>query len=428
MIVTGCKVKSALIAGGNWNNGTNASSRYRNANNYQWNANTNIGSQFTSEIENLIYLNLTALLHEVVKYTKEGFDMVSTFVESHIKAKINMKRHGNLFKSIATKENIYHAYLKARRGRGWQDTIKDFEKDLDSNIMNILESLLNKTYTTSDYEIFQIHEPKTRDIYKLPFNPDRIVQHALMNVIEPIWDKLLIDDTYACRTGKGIHAGSTRTMEFIRKVGRQGYCLKMDISKFYPSLNHDILFDIIKKKIKCKDTLWLLEDIIYSIPEGYNVPIGNYTSQWFGNLYMNELDQHLKHDMKIKYYIRYCDDFLLFHKDKTFLNQMKQHIEQYLLEKLDLTLSKADIFPISHGVDFLGYKHFHDYILLRKNTAKRFKKRVKEVRYLYETGQLDKESYRSSLASIMGALKWCNGKHLSESLKLEEQWDDLNAS
>lgn len=336
-----------------------------------------------------------------------------------------MKRHGNLFESIANEENLYQAYHKARRGRGWQDTIKDFEKDLEKNIEQILESLLNKTYTTSNYEIFQIYEPKTRDIYKLPFNPDRIVQHALMNIVEPIWDGLLIHDTYACRRGRGIHKGSTRTMEFIRKVGKQGYCLKMDISKFYPSLNHDILYEIVKKKIKCKNTLWLLHDIIYSVHGGYNVPIGNYTSQWFGNLYMNELDQHLKHEMKIKYYIRYCDDFLLFHKDKKFLNYMKGHIEQYLLEKLDLKLSKADAFPISRGVDFLGYRHFHDYILLRKSTAKRFKKRVKEVQYLYQTGKLDRERYMSSLASMMGTLKWCNSKHLSESMELEKLWREL---
>jgi RNA-directed DNA polymerase len=176
--------------------------------------------------------------------------------------------------------------------------------------------------------VFPIFEPKHRLIYKLPFNPDRIIQHALMNIVEPIWDNLLIHDTYACRQGMGVHSGSTRTMDFIRKVGREGYCLKMDISKFYPSLKHDILFDIVKKKIKCKDTLWLLEDIIYSVEGGYNVPIGNYTSQWFGNL-------------------RYCDDFLLFHEDKRFLNDMKDYIESYLKETLDLTLSKADVFPIS---------------------------------------------------------------------------------
>jgi hypothetical protein len=340
-----------------------------------------------------------------------------------------MKRHGNLFKSIATEDNIYLAYTKACKGRRWQDTIKDFEKDLDTNIKAIHKSLTDKTYTTSQYEVFPIFEPRHRLIYKLSFNPDRIIQHALMNIVEPIWDNLLIHDTYACRQGMGVHSGSTRTMDFIRKVGREGYCLKMDISKFYPSLKHDILFDIVKKKIKCKDTLWLLEDIIYSVEGGYNVPIGNYTSQWFGNLYMNELDQHMKHDMKIKYYIRYCDDFLLFHEDKRFLNDMKDYIESYLKETLDLTLSKADVFPISRGVDFLGYRHFHDYMLLRKNTAKRFKKRIKEVHYLYKTGKMDKSSYMSSLASMMGVIKWCNGRNLSESLGLGTLWKEVkNAS
>jgi len=125
----------------------------------------------------------------------------------------------------------------------------------------------------------------------------------------------------------------------------------MDISKFYPSIDHDILFEIVQRKIKCSDTLWLLEDIIYSIPGGKNVPIGNYTSQWLGNLYMNELDQLLKHEVKIKHYIRYCDDFILLHQDKRFLRQMAEKIESFLADRLALKLSKNDIFPVRLGID-----------------------------------------------------------------------------
>lgn len=248
-----------------------------------------------------------------------------------------MKRHGNLFNLIVDKENIFAAYRRAREGKSWQDTVKNFENNLEENITKIHESLVNKTFVTSPYKTKLIYEPKLRTIYKLPFNPDRIVQHALMNIIEPIWNNLFICDSYACRIGKGIHSGSKRTMEFVRK---NKYCLKCDISKFYPSINHDILFENTRRKIKCKDTLWLIQNIIYSIGGGFNTPIGNYTSQWFGNLYMNELDQILKHKYRIKHYIRYCDDFLLFHDDKKFLGEMSVVIKEFLERKLQLKLSK----------------------------------------------------------------------------------------
>lgn len=327
-----------------------------------------------------------------------------------------MKRHGNLFSNIADLGNIYKAYRNARKGKGWQKTVKEFEKNLDANLNKIQQSLVSKTFQTSSYKTKIIHEPKKRIIYRLPFNPDRIVQHALMNVIESIWDKLFIYDSYACRTGKGIHAGSRRTMEFARK---NNYCLKCDISKFYPSINHDILFGIVQKKIKCKDTLWLLENIIYSIGGGVNVPIGNYTSQWFGNLYLNEIDQLLKHKYKIKHYIRYCDDFIMFHNDKKFLGEISGVIEEYLRERLQLKLSKCDLFPVSRGIDFLGYRHFKGYVLVRKSTAKRVKKRLKKLPVLLAKNKISMDQYRSSLASTMGWLKWSNSYNLRKSLQID---------
>ena len=336
-----------------------------------------------------------------------------------------MKRHGNLFEQIISVENIRLAYLRARKGKGWQNTIQNFEKDLDANITKIHESLANKTFTTSPYKTKLIYEPKKRVIYRLPFNPDRIVQHALLNVIEPIWDGLFIHDSYACRSGKGMHAGSKRTMEFVRK---NRYCLKCDISKFYPSIKHDILFEIVQRKIKCKDTLWLLKDIIYSIGDNTNTPIGNFTSQWFGNLYMNELDQLMKHKYHIKHYIRYCDDFLLFHDDKKFLGEMAVIIEEFLREKLRLTFSKCDLFPVSRGVDFLGYRHFRGYILVRKSTAKRTKKRIKRLPVLLAKNKISIDQYRSSLASTMGWLKWSNSYNLRRSLKIDGLMEVCNGN
>lgn len=155
----------------------------------------------------------------------------------------------------------------------------------------IQEMLINKTYKVSPYKKRVIFEPKERDIYILPFYPDRIIQHALMNVISPLWDKMFIETSYSCREGKGQHKGVKKCAEYVRKYS---YCLQGDISKFYPSMVHDILMRIVKRKIKCKGTLWLVEVIVRSFPDRKNVPIGNYTSQWFGNLYMNEVHKLIK--------------------------------------------------------------------------------------------------------------------------------------
>ncbi|OPY54720.1 MAG: Reverse transcriptase (RNA-dependent DNA polymerase) [Methanosaeta sp. PtaU1.Bin060] len=329
-----------------------------------------------------------------------------------------MKRHGNLFEKITDVDNIYLAYRKARKGKSWQNTISRFDDDLDENIFNIRDSLIEKTFTTSPYTEKMIYEPKQRIIYKLPFNPDRIVQHALMNALEPIWNSLFIHDSYSCRKGKGIHAGSRRTMDFIRAAGAGAYCLKMDIHKFYPSIDHDILFKIVQRKIKCPDTLWLLEDIIYSIPGGKNVPIGNYTSQWLGNLYLNELDQYLKHKHKIKHYIRYCDDFILLNQDKKFLRRMAEVIEVFLADRLGLRPSKNDLFPVRQGIDFLGYRHFPDHILVRKSTSKRIKRRMRDLPSQLARGEITADQYRSSIASTEGWLLWANSYNFKRSLGL----------
>lgn len=330
-----------------------------------------------------------------------------------------MKRYGNLYHCIVAEENLKLAFVRARRGKSWQNAVKQVERHLDKNLAVLQESLAHKAFTTSPYRLKIIHEPKERVIYRLPFYPDRIVQHALMNVIEPVWDAMFISDSYACRQGKGLHAGSRRTMEFVRKYK---YCLKGDISKFYPSIDHDVLFGLVQRKIKCPDTLWLMQDIIYSLPGGKNVPIGNYTSQWFGNLYLNELDRLVKHNLKAKGYVRYCDDFCLFHDDKGFLREALNEIRNFLVEKLHLRLSKEDVFPVSRGVDFLGYRHFPKYLLLRKSTSKRVKARLARLPGLLARGKLSLEQFRSSLASTLGWLKWANAHNFRRSLGIDELW------
>ena len=332
-----------------------------------------------------------------------------------------MRRHGGLWPMVTDIENIRLAFHRASLHKGKNKGVIKTKENLDERLEALRQSLVNKTFTTSYYWEKTVYEPKKRTIYILPFYPDRIVQHALMNLITPIWEGLFITDSYACRVKKGIHAGSLRAMEFVR---RNKYVLKCDISKFYPSVDHDILLEIVKRKIKCPDTLWLIENIIRSYPGGKNVPIGNYTSQWFGNLYLNEVDQLVKRDLQKKYgrmdYLRYCDDFCLFHNDKKVLNECRAILTDFIDKKLKLKFSKCDIFPISRGVDFLGYRHFDNYILLRKRTAKRVRKRLAALPRLYEKKKITTEQYRSSVASTWGWLKHANSHNLQVTIQLKE--------
>jgi retron-type reverse transcriptase len=332
-----------------------------------------------------------------------------------------MRRQGDLWPLITNMDNIRLAFHKAALHKSKHKGVIKTKENLEKRLEAIYQSLVNKTFTTSNYWEKIIHEPKTRTIYVLPFYPDRIVQHALMNLITPIWDRLFIHDSYACRDKKGIHSGSLRAMDCVR---RNKYVLKCDISKFYPSVDHDILMKIIKKKIKCPDTLWLIEDIVRSFPGGKNVPIGNYTSQWFGNLYMNEADQFVKHELQKKHgrleYIRYCDDFCLFNDDKKVLHKCREELKEFLDEKLKLKFSKCDIFPVSRGVDFLGYRHFGKFKLLRKSTTKRVRKRLAALPMLYEKKKITFEHLRSSVASTYGWMKHANSHNLQVSIQLKE--------
>lgn len=336
-----------------------------------------------------------------------------------------MKRHSGLFAKIVEPENIELAYKKARKGKAWQDSVKEFEQDKDAKLAALRQQLLDGSFTTSEYRVKIIHEPKEREIFILPFYPDRIVQHAVMNIVAPLWDALFIFDSYACRKGKGQHAGSKRCMQFTR---RNAWVCQFDLSKFYPSIPHDKLMDVIRKKIKDKRVLALMQDIIDSIGGDRNVPIGNFTSQWFGNLYLNELDQFVKHRLHVRDYIRYCDDFLLFGNDKDALKLQADKVEAFVSMILGMKLSKKSLYPTAHGIDFLGYRHFPDgKILVRKATAKRIKRRLRIIPWALKHGRITKEQARGKLASANGWLKHANAHHLRMAIRLDELTAEVEA-
>lgn len=290
-----------------------------------------------------------------------------------------MKRFGNLYPQIYDIKNIGLAHKNAKRGKAHYSEVKKIEANPEKYFLEIQRMLRDKTFRNSPYEKFtKVDRGKEREIFKLPYFPDRIIHHCIMQILEPIWVKTLITDTYSSLKGRGIHKGVNRIKKALQDKRGTKYCLKLDVRKFYPSIDHSVLKGIIKRKIKDLDVLWLLDEIIDSV-EG--VPIGNYLSQYFGNLYLSGLDHWLKENRKCKYVFRYCDDIVILHHNKRFLGWLRKEIEYYLKVNLNLALkSNWQIFSVDvRGIDFLGYRFFHDYTLLRKSIAKRFKKCVRKV-------------------------------------------------
>lgn len=287
-----------------------------------------------------------------------------------------MKRYGNLFHKIIHKQNILTAHNKAKKGKKKYRTVINFEKNLTSNIDKIHDSLKNKSYKVSEYTIDKrIERGKERVIYKLPYNPDRIIHHCLLQVIEPILAETYIKDTYQSIKGRGIHKAKDRVKSFLKDKSNTKYCLKIDIKKFYPSANNEILKKLIRRKIKCNDTLWLIDEIIDSTK---GLPIGNYTSQTLGNFYLSYFDHFIKEEMNIKYYVRYADDMIFLLDNKEDLHKLKDKIEIYLKQNLDLELkSNWQIFPTyTRGIDFLGFRFFNNFILIRKSIKKAYIKTI----------------------------------------------------
>ncbi len=288
-----------------------------------------------------------------------------------------MKTYKNLFKEVCSIENLYKAYLKAKKGKNESLEVLRFTFNLEEELINLHKDLKAQEYKTGKYRNFIIFEPKERKISALPFR-DRVVHHSVYSAIEPVFEKSFIFDSYACRKDKGTHAGIKRTQKFIRQVNKNFYVLKCDVSKYFPSVNHRILKKLLRKKISDKKLLNLLDLIIDSNGLEKGIPIGNLTSQLFANIYLNELDKFMKHKKRIKYYIRYMDDFLIIHESKKYLHELKREIRCFLKTlKLELHPKKANVFPLKTGIDFLGYRIFRNYRLVRKSTVKRFLKNIK---------------------------------------------------
>lgn len=319
-----------------------------------------------------------------------------------------MKRLNNIFQHIANVENLNTADAKAQKGKMKQYGVIVHNKNREQNILKLHDMLISKTYQTSPYDIFKVWEPKERDVYRLPFFPDRICHHAIMNILEPIFVACFTADSYSCIKGRGIHKASFNLRKALKKKDESQYCLKLDIRKFYPNIDHDILKTLIRRKFKDQDLLWLLDEIIESAP---GLPIGNYLSQYLANFYLTYFDHWIKEVLGVKHYFRYADDIVILHSDKSVLHHIFREIQSYLEDNLKLQVKENwQIFPIEkRGIDFVGYVHYHSHVRLRKSIKKRF------IRMLKTRPNLP------SIASYNGWLKHCNSRNLMKKLMTDVQ-------
>jgi retron-type reverse transcriptase len=323
--------------------------------------------------------------------------------------KQGMKRIGNLYEKIISLENLRYADKLAQKGKKKQYGVIFHNKNVESNLLKLHEMLKNKTYKTSQYKVFKVYEPKERDVFKLPYFPDRIMHHAIMIHLEKIFVSVFTDDSYSCIKKKGIHAASKKLKLSLKDVPGTKYCLKLDIKKFYPSINHDVLKSLIRRKIKDHDLIWLLDEIIDSA-EG--LPIGNYLSQYFANYFLTGFDHWIKENKRVKYYFRYADDIVILSDNKSYLHNLLFEIKSYLSENLKLSVKdNYQVFPVgARGIDFLGYKFYHTHVLLRKSIKKRFAKAV------------SKNKEKAVIAAYWGWAKHCNSKHLIKKIIPNEKF------
>lgn len=305
------------------------------------------------------------------------------------------KTFNHLFDDIVRFEALHAAYRRARLGKRTRHEVQAFEQDLEGNLILLQQQLLAGTYRTGAYFSFAIYEPKKRQVAALPFR-DRVVQHALCAVIEPLFEQRFIDHSYACRPGRGTHRGADALQRMLRRAKREHgkvYALKADISAYFASIDHAILKSLFRKRIACKRTLQLLDHIIDSsntlhLTPGVGLPIGNLVSQLAANVYLHELDLHVKHGLQERYYVRYMDDFVVLHHDKAHLQRLRVHLDAWLQRWLRLqTNRKTQVFPVGifrgRAVDFLGYRIWPTHRKMRKSSIGRITHTLRRLQRWY---------------------------------------------
>jgi RNA-directed DNA polymerase len=320
------------------------------------------------------------------------------------------------YKDIISIENLLEAWGEFLNGKRKKEDVLEFQKNLMTNIISLHYGLLNKLYRHGGYQAFNISDPKPRNIHKASVR-DRLLHRAIYRKLYLYFDMTFISDSFSCRFGKGTHKSIERFKSFAYKVSKNNtktcWILKCDIRKFFASIDHKILTRILEEYTQDENVVWLISQIIksfYSKKEGTGLPLGNLTSQLLVNIYMNKFDQWIKYKMKVKYYIRYADDFVIFSTDRDYLWELVPKIADFLGEELKLTLHPDKLFvkTLSSGADFLGWVHFPNHRVLRTATKK------KMFRNIEAKTEKNKEN---AVASYLGMLKWGNGYKLQKQIK-----------
>lgn len=347
-----------------------------------------------------------------------------------------MKPLKNVYAQIYDFDNLYQAYLSARKNKRYRDEVLAFTANLEENLITIQNELIYQTYKVGRYREFYVYEPKKRLIMALPFK-DRVVQWAVYRIVNPIISRGFIADTYACVEGRGVQRAVNRIKYWMRLIEHRQekpYYLKLDISKYFYRIDHEVLLNIFKRKFADEQLILLLgtiinsESVAFGLPAGYNpgearmvydrgMPIGNLTSQMFANVYLNELDQYIKRSVHAHFYIRYMDDIAILSDSKLQLHEYKKIIEKFLEEELKLQLNqKTAIRPTTLGLDFCGYKIWSTHIKLRKSTTLKMKKRLKSMRVMYENGEVELEKAQETVTSYFGLMKHCDSYRLRKKI------------
>lgn len=327
----------------------------------------------------------------------------------------------NLYPKLITKENIFCGWKEFLVDKKRKKDVLLFMSKIQANLDYIHTILNEKNYQPGNYTQFYVRDPKLRLIHKATVL-DRVMHHIVSRELEPIFEPVFYAHSYSCRKNKGTHKGVTALQKIARKASRNNkitcWALKCDIKKFFASVNHKTLFAILGRKIKDRDFL----DLLWRIIDGFcsdgttdhsnkkGIPIGNLTSQFFSNIYMNELDQFVKHKLKVKYYIRYADDFVILSGDKEYLESLIAPIGQFLNKQLDLELhpQKISFTKFRSGIDFLGYVIFPYHILPRVKTKKRMLRKIKLKIEEFKTGQISEERMNQTIQSYLGYLGHAN--------------------
>ncbi len=350
-----------------------------------------------------------------------------------------MKSLKHVFEQVVDYDNLYRAYLNARLCKRYRYDVLQFTAHLEDNLSAIQEEMINGDYALGRYREFYIYEPKQRLIMAQPFK-DRVVQWAIYQILHPAFSKGYISDSYACIQGRGTHKAVERLRYWLKQVSHKQnpyYYLKLDISKYFYRIDHEVLLSILKRRIRDKKMINLLSITIkssetnFGLPAGKSpgevrkserlddkgMPVGNLSSQMFANLYLNELDQYCKRELRIHYYIRYMDDVIILAEDKKQLHEWKRLINDFLQSKLKLDLNnKTCIRPVTLGIEFCGYKTWATHIKLRKSTALKMKRRLKLIQERYALGQITLERAMQTVNSYMGILKHCNSYALRKAI------------